>query len=91
MIQEKSILIIEGIFTDFFKSNLDFNALKIFIQCNDKTRKQRFIKKYTQKGKTDDEISILWNKRMKNEDKKINEKINNADFIYNFTSDHGNK
>ena len=90
VIEKKSVLIIDGIFTDFFHSNLEINALNIFIKCNDKIRKQRFIKKYIHYRNTEDEISILWDKRMKNEDRKINEQVSNADFVYNFATKFGN-
>ncbi|UCH13281.1 MAG: hypothetical protein JSV22_09205, partial [Bacteroidales bacterium] len=82
-LNNEDIIIIEGIVALSREELRDITDLKVFLEIDDPTFKARIKEYYYWRGKKDDEINTLFEKRAKDEYQLIEKESKFADFVIN--------
>lgn len=82
-ITQTDTLIIDGLVALDIEYIRNISSVKLYIECNESTRKNRFINFYTYKGLINEEINTLYQQREFDENCYISKTKKFADFVIN--------
>jgi histidinol-phosphate phosphatase family protein len=76
------LLIVDGIFANILRDDLNLPALSIRVRQSSDLRYKRFKEKYVSRGKSSVEIKRLWDRRVQEEDVVVSNSCSNVDKIF---------